>query len=159
MAAKRDDKVRKSIFITGAASGIGRESALLFAREPLGLAGQCRPLEEHAADLRADAEQVREVHVRERDDLVRVPVLPGHEEVPARPAHEDADHDRPDPQAEEAEEERGDRELALGPGVVAVPPGVRVDVRDHHQADDDEARQHDAGDPRIDHARVGSSKG
>src|SRR3982751_457039 len=101
----------------------------------------CDETEDHRRDLAAEAEQVRQVDIGERDHLVRIPVVPGHEEVPAGAAEEDADGDHPYPEDEEAEAEGCDGELALAEGVVTVSPRIDVDVGNDHQADDDERGQ------------------
>ena len=96
-----------------------------------------------------DPEDVREVDVVQRDQLVQVPELVRAEEVPVRPAEERAQQDQDDPEHEEAVLERDVGELALVDRVVAVARLVGVDVGHRHQADDDQARQHDAGHPRV----------
>src|SRR5262245_40438943 len=94
-------------------------------------------------------DELAEVHVHERLDLVRVPVLEGPEEVPVRPAQEGAEDHEADPQHEEAEQEHRDRELALLEGVVAVALGIDVDVGDRHEPDDDHRGQQHAREPRV----------
>ena len=86
-----------------------------------------------------DPEDVREVDVVERDQLVDVPVFVGAEEVPVRPAEERPQQDQDDPEHEEAVLERDVGELALVDRVVAVALLVGVDVGHRHQADDDHA--------------------
>jgi NAD(P)-dependent dehydrogenase (short-subunit alcohol dehydrogenase family) len=71
MAAKRDDKVRKSIFITGAASGMGRETAKLFAGK--GWFVGCydvneKGLETLRDEIGADNCIVRRLDVTDRED-------------------------------------------------------------------------------------------
>ena len=65
------------------------------------------------------------------------------------PAQERPEHDQDAPEHEEAEQEDRDLAASLLEREVAVALRVRVDVRDRHQADDDERRQDDAGQPRV----------
>ena len=76
-------------------------------------------------------------------------VLERPEEIPVRAAQERAEHDQRAPQDDEAEEEDRDLRLPLDERVVAVALRVLVDVGDRNQADDDQARQDDPGEPRI----------
>ena len=71
------------------------------------------------------------------------------EEIPIRTAQQRPQNDQRHPQLQEPELESDVREPALLDRVVAVALLVEVDVRNRHQADDDQARQHDARHPRI----------
>ena len=101
---------------------------------------RCGPLHE---------DELRQVDVVERFQLVQVPVLVGAEEVPVGAAQERAEQDEQHPQDQEAEQEQRDLDLALVERVVAVALGVDVDVRDRHQPDDDQAGEDDAGQPGV----------
>ena len=96
-----------------------------------------------------DPEVLGEVDVVQRFQLVQVPVLVGAEEVPVGAAQERAQHHEQHPQDQEAEQEQRDLELALLEGEVAVALGVHVDVRDGHEAHDDQAGEHHARQPGI----------
>ena len=78
-----------------------------------------------------------------------IPCLAGPEPLPSGAANECADDDHRDPENDEAEKKRPDREFALLPGVIAAAQRIGVYIRNHHQADDDHGRHDDAGNPRI----------
>src|SRR5688500_2455217 len=96
-----------------------------------------------------DPDDLGQVDVVQRHELVDVPELVGSEEVPVRAAQERAEHDQDAPEDEEADEEDRDLPFPLPEREVTVPFRVRVDVGDGHEPDDDERRQDDARHPRV----------
>src|SRR5579864_1370039 len=101
------------------------------------------------AQVRRDAEDVRQVAIHLVDEAVVVPRLAGPEPLPSRAANKRADDDHRDPEDDEAEQKRPDREPALLPCVIAAAERVGVDVGNYHQTNDDHRGHHDAGDPGI----------
>src|ERR1700741_4101174 len=101
------------------------------------------------AQVRGDAEDVRQVAVHLVNQSIVIPGLSWPEPLPAGSSNESADNDHRDPKDDETEQERGDREAALLPGVIAAAFRVGVDVGNHHQAYDDERRHDHAGDPWV----------
>ena len=78
-----------------------------------------------------------------------VPELERAEEVPVRSTQERSEHNERRPQDSEPEQENRNLGSALGERVIPVTLGVLVDIRNTDQPDDDEARQHDTRQPRI----------
>src|ERR1700730_11114862 len=97
------------------------------------------------AEVGRDAENVRQIAIDLVDEAVVIPGLPGPEPLPARTADKGADGDHRYPENDEAKEERADFELALLPGVIAGAERIGVNVRDHHQAKDNECGHDHAG--------------
>src|SRR5271157_418510 len=75
-----------------------------------------------------DPDDVGQVDVVQRNQLVQIPVLVGAEEIPVGPAQERAQQDENYPEHKEAVLERDVGELALGDRVVAATFLVGVDI-------------------------------
>src|SRR5271157_5406590 len=83
-----------------------------------------------------DPDDVGQVDVVQRNQLVQVPVLVGAEEIPVWAAQKRAQQDEHYPEYEEPILERDVGELALGDRVVAAAFLVGVDVGNGHEPDD-----------------------
>src|SRR6266436_310289 len=108
-----------------------------------------RGAEDGFAEVGGDAEKIRQIAIDLVDEAVVIPGLAGPEPLPAGAANEGADGDHRYPENNEAEEERAYFEFALLPGVIAGAERVGVNIRDHHQAEDDECGHDHAGNPRV----------
>src|SRR5215467_2694502 len=78
-----------------------------------------------------------------------VPKLVWSEEIPVGPPQKRAEDDEQDPQNQKSKQKRCDFPTPLFDREVTVSLGIRVDVGDSHQADDDQAGKHNAREPRI----------
>src|SRR6266498_5602427 len=96
-----------------------------------------------------DPDDLGEVDVVQRHELVDVPELVGPEEVPVGAAQERAQGDEGAPEHDESHQEDRDLPVPLLEREIAVTLRVRVDVRDRHQTHDDERGKDDAGQPRV----------
>src|SRR6185295_18618621 len=97
----------------------------------------------------AKADKIRQIDIRKSHDLMRIPPLPRPEKVPAGTTEEGSDDNHGDPQNVKTEKERQDLPLSIFEAVITVAARVDVDIRDHHEPDNDETRQDNAGVPRI----------
>ena len=78
-----------------------------------------------------------------------VPGLPGPEPLPPGATNKGPDDDHRHPEHDEAEQKRSNRKLPLLPGVIAAAQRIGIDIRNRHQADDDQGRHYYACDPGI----------
>src|SRR6202022_3178331 len=108
-----------------------------------------RGAEDGLAEVGGDAENVRQIAIDLVNETVVIPGLPGPEPLPAWTADEGADGDHRYPENDEAEEERADLKLALLPGVIAGAERIGVNVRDHHQAKNNESGHDHACNPWV----------
>src|SRR5579859_7288090 len=105
--------------------------------------------EDGFAEVGGDAEKIRQVAIDLVDEAIVIPGLPGPKPLPAGTANEGTNGDHGHPQNNEAEEECADLEFALLPGVIACAERIGVDIRDDHQANNNERGHDHAGDPRV----------
>src|SRR5438128_7036401 len=94
--------------------------------------------------IRSDAEDIRQVAVHFIDEPVVIPSLSRPKPLPARPANERTYENHRDPQDDETEQKRADGEFALLPGVIAAAKRIRINVRNDHEAEDDECWHNNA---------------
>src|SRR5947209_14574769 len=99
--------------------------------------------------IRSDPEKLRQVAAHYIDDSVVVAGLPRPDPLPTRPANEGADENHGHPQDDKAEQKSADGKLALLPGVVARAQRIGINIRNHHQTDDDQREHNHTGDPGI----------
>src|SRR4051812_43780071 len=105
--------------------------------------------ENDLADAPGDSEDIWKIAIDFEDQPVVIPGGPRPEPHPARTTDQGADHDHGDPEDDEAEDKGPDGKLALPVGVIAVAQRIGIDVRNDHQADDDQRRHDNACHPRI----------
>src|SRR5581483_6487393 len=105
--------------------------------------------EKSLAKVRGDAEYVRQIAVHLVNKSIMVPGLPRPEPLPAWTSNESTNDDHRYPEDQEAKQECADGELALLPRVITTAKWICVDIRNHHQADNDQRRHDHAGDPWI----------
>src|SRR5207249_7138657 len=107
------------------------------------------PVRRISGSERSYPDVLGEVHVGQRGQLVNIPELEGPEEIPVWAAEERTQYDERRPQDRESEQENRDLGFPLGKCEVPIPLRILVDVGNANEADDDEARQHDAREPGI----------
>src|SRR6266478_4915346 len=94
--------------------------------------------EDAFSPIRSDSEKIRQVAVHLIDEAVVVPGLARPEPLPSGAADEGADENHGDPQDYEAKEKCYDGEFSLLQRVVAGAERVGINIRNHHEAKDDQ---------------------
>src|SRR5882762_1839644 len=99
--------------------------------------------------IRSDSEKIRQVAVHLIDETVVIPGLPRPEPLPSGTANKSANENHGDPQDDEAKEKCSNCEFALLPRVVPGAERVGINIRNHHEAKDDQCGHDHAGDPGV----------